>query len=87
MPIDHLSKFLVGFEALPLQTCTPVLEEAARPTLALVVPELTKGLPEQVRRIQPLVRRQHLLERLPALQSEVLATREQRVFLDRKSVV
>ncbi len=81
MPIDHLSEFLVGFGALPLQARAPVLEESARPALALVVPELTEGLPEQVRRIQPLVRRQHFLERLPALQREVLATREQRVLL------
>ena len=67
MPIDHLSEFLVGFEALPLQARTPVLEEAACPPLALVVPELTEGLPEQIRRIQAFVCRQQRLERLPAL--------------------
>src|SRR5450759_3334546 len=81
MPIDHLGEFLVGFEALPLQARPPVLEESPRPALALVVPELTEGLPEQVRRIQALVRRQHLLERLAAFEREVLATREQRVLL------
>src|SRR5450756_1646870 len=81
MPIDHLGEFLVGFEALPLQTRPPVLEESPRPALALVVPELTERLPEQVRRIQALVHRQHLLERLAAFQCEVLATREQRVLL------
>ena len=87
VPFDHCSEFLVGFEALPLQACPPVLEEAPCPALALVLPELTDGprpatgLPEQVRRIQSLVRREHLLERLSALQREVLATREQRVLL------
>src|SRR3972149_4750875 len=35
MPIDHFGEFLVGFEALPLQTRPPVLEEAPCPTLAL----------------------------------------------------
>ena len=81
MSIDHLGEFLVGFEALPLQTRPPVLEEAPRPALALVVPELTEGLPEQVRRVQALVRHQHLLERLAAFEREVLATRKQRVLL------
>src|SRR3990170_8670506 len=81
MPIDHLSKFLVGFEALPLQPLSPVLEESPSPALALVVPELTEGLPEQIRRIQAFVRRQQRLERLAALQREVLAMRKQRVLL------
>src|SRR3990172_6303955 len=79
--IDHLGEFLVGFKPLPLQTRPPVLEESPRPALAFVVPELTKGLPEQVRRIQALVRRQHLLERLAAFEREVLAMRKQRVLL------
>src|SRR6266581_577578 len=81
MSIDHLGEFLVGFESLPLQACAPVLEESPRPAFAFVVPELTKGLPEQVRHIQPLVRRQHLLERPPSRQREVRAMREQRVLL------
>ena len=81
VPFDHRREFRVGFEALPLQARPPILEEARGPTLALVVPELTEGLPEQIRRIQSLVRRQHLLERLPALQREILAPRQPRVFL------
>ena len=81
MPIDHLRKLLVGCEPLPLQARAPVLEEATRPALALVAPELTEGLPEQIGRIQPLVGRQQRPECLPALQGEVLATREQRVLL------
>ena len=42
----------MGLEALPLQARAPVLEEAPRPALALVVPELTEGLLEQVGRVQ-----------------------------------
>src|SRR5271167_1637526 len=38
VPIDHVGEALVGFEALPFQTGAPVVEESARPTLALVVP-------------------------------------------------
>jgi len=48
--INHLSKLLVGFQALPLQAGAPVLDEAPRPAFALVVPELTEGLLEQVAR-------------------------------------
>ncbi len=81
MPIDHLSEFLVGFAALPLQACAPVLEETPCPALALVAPELAEGLLEQVGRVQPLVGRQQRPEGLSALPGEVLATREQRVLL------
>ena len=63
------------------KTRPPVLEESPRPALAFVVPELTEGLPEQVRRVQALVGCEHLLERLAAFEREVLATRKQRVLL------
>ena len=81
MSINHLGEFLVGFQALPFQAGSPILEESPRPGLTVVVPELTEGLPEQIRRIQPFVCRQQRLERLPALQGEILAMRQQRVFL------
>src|SRR5271163_2997984 len=38
VPIDHVGEALVGFEALPFEAGAPVVEEAARPALALVVP-------------------------------------------------
>ena len=81
MPINHLGEFPVGFEALPLQARAPVLEEAPRLAFTLVVPELTKGLLEQVGRVLALVRRQQGFERLSALQGRTLSVREQRVFL------
>src|SRR6266581_1800602 len=81
MSINHLSEFLVGFQALPLQARAPVLEESPRPPFALVVPELAEGLLEQVCRVQALVGRQQRLERLSAFQGKVLVTREQRVLL------
>src|ERR1019366_6750429 len=43
MTVDHLGELLVGFEPLPFQAGAPVLEEAPRPSLALVVPELSEG--------------------------------------------
>ncbi len=81
MPIDHLGEFLVGLEPLPLQARAPVLEESSRPTLALVVPELAEGLLEQIRRVQPLVRRQQRLQAPASLHREVLPMRQQRVLL------
>ena len=48
MTLDHLGELLVGLEPLPFQAPPPVVEEASRPALALAVPELAKGLLEQV---------------------------------------
>ena len=81
MPIDHLGELFIRCEPLPLQTRPPILEEAPRPALALVVPELAEGFLQYVGRVQPLVRRQQQLERSPAFQAEVFVVREQRVFL------
>src|SRR3972149_9550671 len=44
MTVDHLGKLLIRREPLPFQRPAPVLEEAPRPPLALVAPELAKGL-------------------------------------------
>ena len=81
MTIDHLSEFLVRFEPLPFERSAPVLEEAPRPALALVAPQLTEGLPEQVGGVEPLVGRQQRLERLAAFQGEILPARKQGVLL------
>ena len=67
---DLLGEPLVGRESLPLQARTLALEEAPRPALALVVPELAEGLLEKVRRVQPLVRCQQDLQALAALAGE-----------------
>src|SRR6266851_10375618 len=40
VPVNHRGELLVGPQALPLERRSPVLEEAARPALAPVVPEL-----------------------------------------------
>jgi hypothetical protein len=47
MTIDHLGKFLVGLQALPLERGTPVVEEASGPGFALIAPELA-GVPVYV---------------------------------------
>ena len=48
MAIDHVGEAHVGSEALPFEAGSPVVEEAPRPALAPVVPELAEGLLEDV---------------------------------------
>ena len=79
--LDHLGELLVWREALPLEACTPVVEEAARPALAFVAPELTESLLQHIGRIQPFVGGEQCLQRAPAVDRKVLAVREQRVLL------
>src|SRR5437879_9234917 len=81
MTIDHLREFLIRLEPLPLQARAPVLEEASGPSLAFVAPQLAEGLLENIGRVEPLVGRQQRLQRLPAVEREVLLARQQRVFL------
>src|SRR6266567_4083159 len=79
--LDHRGKSLVGREALPLEGRPPVLEEAPRPTLAVIAPELPERFFEQVRRVEPLVGGEQGLQGPPAIQGEVLTMREKRVLL------
>ncbi len=81
MTIDRVGEFLVRLEPLPLEGRTPVLEEAPCPALAFIAPQLAKILLENVGGVEPLVGCQQGLQRLPALQGEVLLARQLCVFL------
>src|ERR1039458_2538370 len=81
MTINHLSELFIRLQSLPLEAGAPVLEEASRPSLTLVAPELTERLLEQVGGIEPFVRCQQGLQRSPAVHAQVLAVRQQGVFL------
>src|SRR6516225_2841672 len=81
MALDHRRELLIGFEPLPLQARAPVLEEASCPALALVAPQLAEALLENIGRVEPLVGRQQCLQRLLAVEREVLLARQQSVFL------
>jgi hypothetical protein len=48
MTLDHLSEFLVWFQALPLQAGLPVFEETPRPSFPLVAPQLAERFLQQV---------------------------------------
>src|SRR6516162_11222127 len=79
--VDHGGELLVGLQPLPLEAPTPVLEEAPCPALALVAPQLTEALLQQVGRVEPLVGRQQRLQRALAIERQVLPARQQGVFL------
>src|SRR5246127_2793435 len=81
MTIDHLGEFLIRREPLPLEACAPVLEEAPRPAFAFIAPQLAEALLEDIGRVEPFVGRQQYLQRLLAVEREILSAREQRVFL------
>src|SRR3989338_263181 len=89
MTFDHGRELLEGCKPLPAQTALPVLEEASRPAFAFVVPELAEGLLEQVGGVEPLVGREQGLERLPAIEVQVLPVRQQgiTVALDEAALV
>jgi len=40
MTVNHVGELFVGLQSLPLERCAPVFEEAPRPALVLVAPEL-----------------------------------------------
>ena len=61
MAVDHLGELLIWLEPLPLETGAPVLEEASRPALALIAPQLAKTLLKDIGRVEPLVGRQQYL--------------------------
>src|SRR6266852_2068931 len=77
VPVNHRGELLVGLQALPLEGRPPVLEEAARPTLPAIVPELAERFLEQVGGVQPLVGGEQGLECPAAAQGQVLAVRQQ----------
>jgi len=79
--VDHGRELLVGHEPLPLEALLPAREEGAGSVLGLVVPELAKGLFEQVRGVQSRVGFQQLRKSTTAVEGEVFAVGEQGVAL------
>src|SRR3990172_3140274 len=79
--IDHVGELLVGLQALPLQSVSPVLEEAPRPTLALVVPELPERFFQHIGGVQSPVGLEQEFQGLAALEGEVVPARQQGVLL------
>src|ERR1700730_7134569 len=76
-----LRELLVGFEPLPLEAFPPGLEEAPRPAFPFIAPQLAEAFLENIGRVEPLVGRKQRLQRLLAIERQVLLARQQRVFL------
>src|SRR5262249_21715654 len=81
MGVDHLSKLLIGLQALPLELITPVIEEFPCPGLALVVPKLAEKLLSTLSSIEPLIGSQQDLEVLSSGALQVLLVGKKRIFL------
>src|SRR5713101_5095902 len=81
MTFEHLSKRLVGLPALPLEGGAPVVKEPPGPALFLVTPELSKRLFKQRGGRAAFGGRQHFLQGLAPVQSEVRVVGEQGVLL------
>jgi hypothetical protein len=81
MAIDCVGDLFIGFQPLPLERCPPVVEEAPRPGLVFVAPELIEGLLEQIGGVGTLVGPQQSPQRLTAFQGKVLPARQKGVFL------
>jgi hypothetical protein len=60
--LDHRGELFIRFEALPTQLRFPVIEKLSRPSLGCVRPKLIELLAQDVRGVQPLVRRQQQFE-------------------------
>src|ERR1700730_9915963 len=60
--LNHRGELLEGLQTLPLQLRTPALEEFPRPSLGVVVPQLTERFLEHIRGVQALVGPEQKLE-------------------------
>ena len=75
-------ELVVGLQPLPLQARPPVLKESPRPSLALVAPQLSKGLLEQGRRSRSrLLAASRVLSACLPSEGEVRPARKQGIFL------
>src|SRR6266545_8220196 len=73
VPLNHRRELFVGTQALPLERRPPVLEEAARPAFAAVVPELPERFLEQIGGVQPLVGGEQRRQGPAAAEGQVLS--------------
>lgn len=62
MPLDEFGELLERLQALPFQLRFPVVKELPGPRFALIVPQLTERLFEQVGSVQASVGRQQTLQ-------------------------
>jgi hypothetical protein len=71
--IDHVGEPLVWLEPLPFEAGPPIVEEAPRPALAAVVPELAERFLQQIGGVEALIGGQQQRERAFAVEREIVA--------------
>ena len=81
MGFNQLGELPIGLQSLPFQAVFPALEKGARATLGAVVPELSEGFLEHVGRVQTPVGLEQFFQGASAIQTQVLAPREQGITL------
>ena len=81
MVLNHLCKLLIRFKPLPLQAVFPSIKEGTGAALREIIPELAERLFQQVSGIQTSIGAEQFFERPTAIQTQVLAPRQQRVAL------
>ena len=81
MAFDHGGELLKRLESLPLECVFPVLEELPGPGLTSIVPQLSERFLEQVGRVEPFIGGEQGLERLAAIEVQVLAVRQQGITI------
>ena len=79
--LDHGGELLVGFQALPFQRGSPVVEEAPSPSRLLVTPELFEPFLQHIGREQSFVGVEEQLQPLLARDGQVVPARQQRELL------
>ena len=78
---NHCSELPVRLQSLPLQAVLPALEEGAGTPFGPVVPQLAESFLEQIGRVQTPVGLEQLFQGPSAVQTQVLAPRQQRITL------
>ena len=81
MEFNQLGKLLVRFEPLPFQAVLPSFKEGAGTALGSVIPELAEGLLQQIGGVQTPVGLQQFFQGSSAIQTQVLASRQQGILL------
>jgi hypothetical protein len=79
--LDHVSEIQLGFQTLPFELRSPILEELPGPRLAAVIPQLAEGFLQQVRGVEALVGCEQQLQVLPGAAGEILRMGQQSIFL------
>ena len=81
MGFNQLGKLSIRLQSLPFQAVLPSFKEGAGTALGSVIPELAEGFLEEVGGVQTPVGLEQFFQGSSAIQTQVLASREQGISL------